>query len=329
MYQYGGTQIRATINWTGLVLVLAIAPLYALYAQTAANALPPLQNQHRMTFKGIVRPAQAINAPSMTGTSSALNVPDLCNFEMMLKPGQNHVEARMVGPVRKTTTGCEADFDVGIPTVIQPSPQSLGASVSDLTQHAASSFSTVTGDVIEIGHSSGNAPDLPPIFGNSTTVTDHAEMLGVPVAMARNSLRVKPLTSPVFSSGYINGIVYDPIKLQVTYVNLYAGWVWAQTGTCVTNASYSQFLTELYASGWFLASNQPSEYTNCNGVVNYTYALFMNLNFCADTPTLVYYWPIQSQGWQDGTLYGNFAWQMNGLCIGLLTPAYQLNRSVN
>jgi len=303
-------QLRITLNWTSLVLVLSAS----LYAQPEMKSLPPLQNTHRITFKGLVKPAQIAHIPNGTGAVTSVNVPDLCNFEMMLKPGQNHVEARMVGPVRQTNTGCEADFDVGIPTVIQPPPQSLGAPVSTLSQASSSTTSTlttITGDQISIGHSNGNAPDLSAVFDSS-------------------NLAVSPLdASPQFSSGYINGIVYDLIKIQVTYVNLYVGWVWTQTGTCVTNGSYSQYLTDYWPTGWFLASNSPSEYTNCNGVVNYTYALFDNPTFCAQTPTLVYYWPIQVQGWQDGTLYGNFNWIIGGLCTGLLTPAYQLNRSVN
>ncbi len=141
--------------------------------------------------------------------------------------------------------------------------------------------------------------------------------------------------TPGFSSGYINGIVYDPIYIQVTYVNLYVGWVWQSPGTCVTSGSYSQYLTDYYYTGWVLDYNGPMEYTNCNGVVNYTYAQFLNPIFCYEitggigSTTYVDYWPIQLQGWQDGTLYGNFSWIIGGGCSTLLSPTYQINRSVN
>lgn len=286
-----------------------------------------------MTFKGLVKSGESIAAESslkLPASVSPASLPALCQFEMKLLPGQNHVEARMVGPVRQTENGCEADFDVGIPTVIQPAPNQLGAPVMSASTSTASA-STATGETN--GHDNGNTPDLSPIFGNAP---HEAAAAGNPVEAAATTATPLATGQPQFSSGYINGIVYDPVNIQVTYVNLYTGWVWTNTGVCVTNGSYSQYLTDYWPSGWFLASNQPTEYTNCNGSVNYTYALFGNQLFCAaiygpyTLPTYVYYWPIQIQGWQDGTLYGNFAWIIGGSqCSAWLTPTYQLNRSVN
>jgi hypothetical protein len=95
-------------------------------------------------------------------------------------------------------------------------------------------------------------------------------------------------------------------------------------------------VTAYYYTGWLVAYDSPTQYTNCNGTVNYSYTSFQNPVFCSaiygvyEPTTFVYYWPIQLQGWQDGTLYGNFAWIIGGSqCSSWLYPAYQLNRSVN
>jgi hypothetical protein len=64
--------------------------------------------------------------------------------------------------------------------------------------------------------------------------------------------------------------------------------------------------------------------------VNYSYTLFENFLFCTaiygiyEPTTLVYYWPIQVQGWQDGSLYVNFAWTTRALRSQIsewMTPA--------
>jgi len=313
-------------------LVLAL-PLLPLNAQQPAKSLPPLQNTTRMIFQGVVKPAQTVQMPN---SLNPISVPSRCQFEMKLMPGQNHVEARMVGAVRQTNNNqCEADFDVGIPTVIQPSPASLGASVATAPTTSSSTVTTAAGDVINIGQDDGNAPDLTSIFAASKTPTGSVlPELRKGQDAEPDLAKAGPRATPGFSSGYMNGIVYDPLYIQVTYVDLYVGWVWQNTGTCVTNGSYSQYLTDYSYTGWFLAYNGPTEYTNCNGVVNYTYAEFINGVFCStltglNSTTYVYYWPIQVQGWQDGTLYGNFSWTLEGGCIAFLTPAYQLNRSVN
>lgn len=140
---------------------------------------------------------------------------------------------------------------------------------------------------------------------------------------------------PQFSSGYINGIVLDPANLEVTFLNLYTGWVWTQPGTCVTNGSNSRYVTDLWQTGWYVYSDSPTWYTNCNGSVNYSYTEFANVAFCyvvygTYVPTWVYYWPIQLQGWQNGSLYGNFYWMIGGSqCSSWLKPTYQMNRLVN
>jgi hypothetical protein len=203
----------------------------------------------------------------------------------------------MVGAVRSTQNGCEADFDVGIPTVVQPPPNQLGAPITSTPVMPASAS---VGEAN--GHDNGNTPDLSPIFGATAATTGNSRL-----AVTGATPLAAPNGSPQFSSGYINGIVSDPIGIQVTYVNLYTGWVWTQTGVCVTNGSYSQYLTDYAPTGWYLAENDPTMYTNCNGSVNYTYALFVNSPFCMaifgpTTPATVNYWPIQIQGWQDGTL---------------------------
>ncbi len=59
-----------------------------------------MQNTTRIVFHGIVKPAQTIQMPN---SLNPISVATRCQFEMMLKPGQNHIEARMVGTVRQTT----------------------------------------------------------------------------------------------------------------------------------------------------------------------------------------------------------------------------------
>jgi hypothetical protein len=149
--------------------LLVFAFTFTTYAQQPTQKpLPPLQNTHRITLRGKVKQATTQLPNATTGVVTPAT-PELCQFEMKLKPGQNHIEARLVGPVRKTGSGCEGDFDIGIPTVIQPAPQSFGASLVNGTtmQSTVSPTSAVTGETIELGHDDGNAPDLAPIFGNT------------------------------------------------------------------------------------------------------------------------------------------------------------------
>src|ERR1035438_6156292 len=194
-------------GFSGLVVLIMTS---LLYLQTSTY-LPPLQNMHTITFQGTVKPAQALKLTNpTTGALMTVSTPTLCEFEIMLKLGQNHVEARMVGLVRKTSTGCVAHFDVGIPTVIQPPPQTFGAPAINATAAMAPSITTAVGDLLTPGHNSGNAPDLTPIFGE----TAQAPNVGSPITQAT--------AQPQLSSGYISAIVYDPINIQVTYENLVA-----------------------------------------------------------------------------------------------------------
>ena len=155
-------EIRRTARFKLAGLVL-IAPIYA---QTPAP-LPPLQNTHRMVFKGIVKPAEpaAQGVSPATGLAITTSVPELCNFEMALKPGQNHVEARLIGAVRKNgNSACEADFNVGIPTVIQPPPQAFGApTFYDSSPTPTTSIASTTSTVM-VGRDNGNLPDFTEIF---------------------------------------------------------------------------------------------------------------------------------------------------------------------
>jgi hypothetical protein len=85
-----------------------------------------------------------------------------------------------------------------------------------------------------------------------------------------------------FSSGYMAGIVTDPVGIQMTYVSQYVGWLWTQTGTCVQASGFAKYITDFYYDGWFLAFDNPAaQYANCNGTVMYDYALFMNYPFCS------------------------------------------------
>jgi len=239
-----------------------------------------------------------------------------CSFELVLKKGQKAIEARMVGQVRKNTaTECEADFDMGEPTQMFATPQSVGVSV-----HSVMNLPDALPSDIVIGRSTGTAPDAALFTGAGT---------------------VSPFTvtgQQQFSSGQMAGIVKDPVGIQMTYMSQYVGWLWTQPGTCVQASGFSKYITDFFYDGWFLYSDSPTQYANCNGTVMYDYALFENFAFCAlyypppslVPPTQVYYWPQQVQGWQDGTLYGNFSWIIGGaICSSLLTPSYQLVRLVN
>lgn len=300
------------------LLSLAATTVTAQQTQTQPAPEAPLLNAQRMTIKGKVRPAETYTTGPIAGKTS----PEACGFELMLKPGQKAIEARMVGQVRKTSdSGCEAEFDVGIPTKLMPTPKDQGS--PDLPP---STDQNGLPPDIQIGVSNGNAPDLSAIFksgaGNSPS--------------ARSSTSFTD-ASYQFSSGSMVGWVTDPINLQMTYLSQYVGWNWAGFGNCVTPSGYSRYVTYFWYDGWMLTYNTYSQYYDCNGTVQYEYDLFQNYPFCAAfyppglaPPTNVYYWPQQIQGWQDGTLYGNFYWIIGGaICSNLLTPHYQLQRIVN
>jgi hypothetical protein len=326
-----------TFNWTGLpcalVLTAALSPLLAQQPATPPLPLPALENQQRMVFQGVVRPAQ-IGAVLPNGTATGVNVPASCEFEMLLKPGQNKIEARLVGAIRqKSPKNCEADFDVGIPTILDHTPASPQAAVLPATDAANAVVSHMPPtETFVPGMTNGNLPDFSEIFG-----ARREPRSGGPEHAGGVIPRFAPNGSPQFSSGYVNGIVTDPVGIQVTYINLYTGWVWTGPGVCVTNGSYSRYVTDYWPTSWYVAYDSPTQYTNCNGSVNYTYTQFNNPLFCVAATgnpfagtTYVYYWPLQVQGWQDGSLYGNFAWQLGGsICSYLLTPRFQLARSVN
>lgn len=270
----------------------ALAQQFPAAPQSAKEpvSVAPLLNARRMALKGIVRSPQTSAVGPLAGQTST----ETCGFELMLRKGQQAIEVRMVGQVRKNSaTECEADFDVGQPTQIFATPQSVGVSV----QSVMSDPGAFASDIV-IGKSNGTAPNAA-LFNRMGTTASTPSVTG----------------QQQFSSGQMAGIVKDPVGLQMTYISQYVGWLWTQTGTCVQASGFSKYITEFWQDGWFLAGDAPTaQYADCNGTVMYDYATFMNYPFCVAyyypgpyyPPTMVQYWPQQVQGWQDGVLFGNF-----------------------
>jgi hypothetical protein len=111
--------------------------------------------------------------------------------------------------------------------------------------------------------------------------------------------------------------VTDPLGAHVTGVVDYESWT--GNGTCVTSASEGYGQWSLGATGWFTATNDPSEGWDCSDVWSENVEVFENNIFCANNSTVSYYDPIWAHGHPAGNLtYEGNLWQ-TGPCAGLLT----------
>jgi hypothetical protein len=136
--------------------------LVAQQGQAQNKTTYPLINSRIETVQGTFEPGHTVDAPAAsanTGLDGAepspqtLDVPDTCQFELSLDPGETAIEARQVSDVRITDSGCEADMEIGTPPDDQLEPP-------DAAPHPGTSS----------GYVNGYFTDPPGIWVNSEQV---------------------------------------------------------------------------------------------------------------------------------------------------------------
>lgn len=106
-----------------------------LFAQQvqAQNKTPyALINGRITTVQGARRASDSVPLPISTTVSEdgtlvdqpaqALDVPESCEIELSLDPGERAIEARQMSDVRITDTGCEVEMEIGTPPEDQIEP---------------------------------------------------------------------------------------------------------------------------------------------------------------------------------------------------------------
>jgi hypothetical protein len=282
-----------------------------------------LWKSKRMILTGKVAKAEKHD----TGPLAGIDVQEGCGFELLLKPEYGPkaaVEVRMTKkPWKKSADECEAEFDVGIPEILQFSDEL----VKQAEGGGEPLRTTEPPPDIQVGPGNGkgkNAPDLDFLFEKKAKKDSASAFAGEAAPQAA-----------VFTGGVMSGYVTDPppFMWNMTLLNQYIGWQYDYVN-CIQPAGYSRYFGVRWESGWVAAYDTYSQFYGCNATGQVEYAMGMNTAFCSpvyypgQAPVVyVQHWPQEVQGFQNGQLYGHFHWTIGGAaCSALLTPRYVLSR---
>jgi hypothetical protein len=315
-------------------LLLVVLPASISLAQPQGNAggaqdPNPLTNAAQGTYHGVVVSAQTVS----NGQPAGRTIPVGCRFHFHLRAGEAAMEARQISAVRfNSGSDCEADFQVGVPTKIQP----------PLPEPPA----------LQPGQDAGNGisilPDSPPVLPRKARHRADG-VIGLPQGRRTptpNASGARPhdLCSPPidcqapyqFAAGgqvyaYIRDPVYITVNSVTTTVRYYTSDYW-QDGCANAGAGWDS--TYAAPTGWAAYNNQQDWGYVCeagpDGYIgqNYTYAVdwvdFVNAAFCpillGGGVTYADYFPQELIGNSDGSLDAWSTMSVSGGCTRLLTP---------
>lgn len=141
------------------------------------------------------------------GPEAGKLLPDSCEIELQLKPGERAIEARGKSATRVTADGCELEMEIGRPpeTVIAPvTPPAARGDAHDRSTESVSPFLA---------------------------------------ASSPGPLAISPGTS----SGYTRGWFTDPVAIWVNSEQVDLSWIWTSPFNCAYLYSWSRSVPAFFA----------------------------------------------------------------------------------
>jgi hypothetical protein len=313
---------------------------------TAGSALAPgarpLLNSVRATYRG------AVVAPVITaaGPSAGRLMPAACAFHFHLERGQRVMEVRYLSQPRFRPDGaCEAELEVGVPTVPRRPASGPGATMLQVNGRPASRADATSGrpEAARLSELVTGRADVIELLPQPDNFLQPA-IAGLDPRGVRASNTPRPeAANPPWRPGlaYAYEEIDDPVNVAVNYVETYLNYyfTYGDYPGCMPDVSATGGYWWLSYTGWSLLSYDTEDGVRCSSntpcvpAANYgfaqSYGAFGNLAFCIvlSPPgvnpgyTLVQYWPLEVDGRWDGTADAFAALYIGGSwCASLLGP---------
>lgn len=249
-----------------------------------------LINSRIVTVKGLVRRNNSVQSGPDIGKA----LPDTCDLQLSLAPGERAIEARGIPSItpRLNQDGtCEVEMELGQPPDSALPAYNQAPPRSDLSPRPAS---LTPSPGTSSGYMQGYYYDPVGIWVNSEQVNISWIWTNSPIGCA--ALYSYSTGVPSSFPGWYT------VSLSRYTINY-----------CAANPPYG-FTTTAEGAGLY-ANWQDNSWPGCLG-----------------SPANAYYDPIYAYGNNSGSLYGDFSWVLTGPgvgCIDLLTPSYNLVRTYN